>query len=159
MHRVIRQTTELGPCTRHTGGALLMKVTKPLKGLAAALIAAGIRVPSACRAGSIPLGDPSFEDYVVPTAVGYAYAGPAGSGYRPTSAWVDDLDSPSGYTQDDAASNWLYNSAYGESSAEHRAAARARVIRRCTALAITTRERRMPCSSAADLHAVGLGTR
>ena len=101
-----------------------MKVTKPLKGLAAALIAAGIWVPSACRAGSIPLGDPSFEDYVVPAAVGYAYAGPAGSGYRPTSAWVDDLDSPPGYTQDDAASNWLYNSAYGESSAEHR---------RCTA--------------------------
>ncbi len=102
-----------------------MKVTKPLKGLVAALMAAGIWVPSACRAASIPLGDPSFENYVVPAAVGYAYATPPpeGAGYRPTSAWVDDLDSPAGYVQDDNDSNWLYNSAYAEASAAHRRAA------------------------------------
>ena len=32
------------------------------------------------------------------------------------SPWVDDLDSPPGYTQDNSASNWLYNSAYAEAT-------------------------------------------
>jgi hypothetical protein len=55
------------------------------------------------------LGDPSFEAFAVP-AVGYAYA----DDYRPTSAWVDDPDSPPGYIQDDADSQWLYSSTYAE---------------------------------------------
>jgi hypothetical protein len=95
-----------------------MKIGNWLKCVPAALLAAGLTIPNVAYAVNVPLGDASFESYVVP-AVGYAYA----NSYRPTSAWVDDLDSPSGYTQDDANSNWLYNSAYGESSATHRRAA------------------------------------
>ncbi len=102
-----------------------MRIKNWCRKLAAALLAAGIWVPSMAYAVNIPLGDPSFEDYVVPPASGYAYAAPppAGVAYRPTSAWVDDLDSPPGYTQDNHSSNWLYDSAYGESSAAHRRAA------------------------------------
>jgi len=74
------------------------------------------------NAATISLGDSSFEDYVVP-ARGYAYAADPFGAYRPTSAWVDDLNSPPGYTQDDGNSNWIYNTAYGESSATHRRAA------------------------------------
>jgi hypothetical protein len=58
---------------------------------------------------NIPLGDPSFEAFAVP-AIGYAYA----DTYRPTSAWVDDPDNPPGYTQDNAASHWLYDADYAE---------------------------------------------
>ena len=92
-----------------------MKLGNWLKCVPGALLAAGVWLPNFAYAADIPLGDPSFEAYVVP-AVGYAYA----NAYRPTSAWVDDLDSPPGYTQDNANSNWLYNAAYGESSALHR---------------------------------------
>src|SRR5262245_22912458 len=74
------------------------------------------------NAADIPLGDPSFEAYVLPSR-GYAYAADPLGAYRPTSAWVDDLNSPPGYTQDDGNSNWIYNTAYGESSALHRRAA------------------------------------
>jgi hypothetical protein len=105
-----------------------MKVGNWCKNVAAALLAAGIWLPNVSYAANIPLGDASFEDFTVPSSFGYAYAAPLGSpkvnvGYRPTSAWVDDLSSPMGYTQDDKVSNWLYNSAYGESSAAHRRAA------------------------------------
>jgi hypothetical protein len=58
---------------------------------------------------NIPLGDPSFEDYVVP-AIGYAYA----NSYRPTSDWVDDPDSPPGYTEDNVVSAWLYDADYAD---------------------------------------------
>jgi PEP-CTERM motif len=100
-----------------------MKVTKWWKKLSVAIAAAGIWLPSTAFAVNIPLGDPSFEDYMVPAGVstGYAYA----DAYRPTSAWIDDLDSPPGYTQDDAASNWLYSAAYadyGGSSGAHKRA-------------------------------------
>jgi hypothetical protein len=88
-----------------------MKVTNWCKGLAAKLVAAGVLVPSAAYAVDLPIGDPSFEAFVVP-AIGYAYS----DTYRPTSAWVDDLDSPPGYTEDDGFSAWLYNSAYAEST-------------------------------------------
>lgn len=97
-----------------------MKVRNWLKSAAAALLAAGLWFPGAVQAANIPLLDPSFEDFVVPSA-GYAYA----NAYRPTSAWVDDLDSPgASYTQDDGASNWLYNSSYAESGPPHRPAPR-----------------------------------
>lgn len=96
-----------------------MKIGNWFKSVPAVLLAAGFWIPNVAYAVNIPLADASFEDYVVP-AVGYAYA----DEYRPTSAWVDDLDAPgAGYTQDDANSNWLYNAAYGESSALHRRAA------------------------------------
>lgn len=78
----------------------------------ATLLAAGVLMPEQAKASiAIPLGDPSFENFVVP-AIGYAYA----NLYRPTSAWVDDLDSPPGYSQDDGLSNWLYNAAYAEAA-------------------------------------------
>lgn len=87
-----------------------MKVKNWLRKVPAALLAAGIFVPGVAYALDHPLGDPSFENFVVPPAIGYAYA----NTYRPTSPWVDDLDSPPGYTQDNAASNWLYDAAYAE---------------------------------------------
>jgi hypothetical protein len=98
-----------------------MKITGWCKTLKASLVAAGILLPSIAHAINIPLGDPSFESYVVP-AIGYAYA----NSYRPTIPWVDDLDSPPGYTQDDSKSAWLYNSAYAEdpTNANSRAAPR-----------------------------------
>jgi hypothetical protein len=92
-----------------------MKIGNWFKSVPAVLLAAGVWIPNVAYGVNIPLADASFEDYVVP-AVGYAYA----NQYRPTSGWVDDLDSPPGYTQDNATSNWLYNAAYGESSAAHR---------------------------------------
>ena len=71
-----------------------MKITNWRKKLAAALVAAGIWVPSTAFATDIPLGDPSFEDFTVSA---YAYS----DTYRPTSAWVDDLYSTGGYVEDD----------------------------------------------------------
>jgi hypothetical protein len=91
-----------------------MKVTNWTKKLRVTLVAAGICVPGAAYAQVIPLGDPGFEAYTVPVTPGYAYAAPPNGSYRPTSAWVDDLDNPPGYTQDDGVSNWLYNAAYAE---------------------------------------------
>lgn len=91
-----------------------MTVTRWWKKLSAAIVAAGIWVPSA-YAINIPLGDPSFEAYAVPAA-GYAYAAEPHGTYRPTSAWVDDLDSPVGYIQDNHASNWLYTATYAENA-------------------------------------------
>ncbi len=86
-----------------------MKVTNWCRKLSAAIVAAGIWVPNIAHAITIPLGDPSFEAYTVP-AIGYAYS----NLYRPTSPWVDDLDNPPGYTQDDGFSAWLYNATYAE---------------------------------------------
>ena len=99
-----------------------MKVTNWCKKLRAAMLAGGVWIPSAVYAQNIPLGDPSFEAYVVPAAVGYAYATPppAGAGYRPTSPWVDDLDSPSGLTQDNNDSNWLYDANYAQNGSTAR---------------------------------------
>jgi hypothetical protein len=90
-----------------------MKVTNWRRKLIKSLVAAGALVPSASYALDIPLGDPSFEAYVVP-ARGYAYAAEPFGAYRPTSPWVDDLDSPPGFTQDNGASNWIYNATYAE---------------------------------------------
>ena len=91
-----------------------MKVTNWTKKISAAILAAAFWVPSA-HAIDIPLGDPGFEAYQVnpypgPSPAGYAYA----NLYGGTSAWIDDLDSPPGYTQGNSISNWLYNTAYGE---------------------------------------------
>lgn len=92
-----------------------MKVTNWCKKLSATLVAAGLLAPAVSYAANIPLGDPSFEAYSVPSR-GYAYAADPLGAYRPTSAWVDDLDSPPGYTQDDGVSNWIYNATYAEAT-------------------------------------------
>lgn len=97
-----------------------MKITNWCRNLSATIVAAGIWVPSMAHAANIPVGDPSFEDYAVPAAVGYAYAADPLGAYRPTSAWVDDLDSPAGYTQDNSDSNWLYDSNYAETGSTER---------------------------------------
>lgn len=104
-----------------------MKVTNWCRKLSAALLAAGVLAPGVSYAIDIPLGDPSFEAFSVPAfpgGLGYAYS----DTYRPTSAWVDDLDSPGPptYVQDDGDSNWLYDAAYAEggSTARKRAAPR-----------------------------------
>ncbi len=86
-----------------------MKIKNWCRHLASTLVAAGIWIPATSYAFDIPLGDPSFESFAAPAA-GYAYS----DAYRPTSAWVDDLDSPPGYTEDDGSSNWLYTAAYAE---------------------------------------------
>src|SRR5690348_1300414 len=95
-----------------------MKVTNWTKKMIAAIVAGGALAPGVCRAINVPLGDAGFEAYTVssatPPAGGFAYA----NEYRPTSAWVDDLDNPSfpgdSYLQDTGDSNWIYNSAYAE---------------------------------------------
>jgi len=92
-----------------------MKITNWRRKIAASLVAAGMIAPASAFAIDIPLGDPSFEAYVVPGR-GYAYAADPLGAYRPTSPWVDDLDNVPGYTQDDAASNWLYTAAYAEAT-------------------------------------------
>ncbi len=97
-----------------------MKVTNWRKKLMQSLVAAGTLVPTAGYAIDIPLGDPSFEDYVVPTPRNYAYAVDPLGAYRPTSPWVDDLDSPPGFAQDAGSSNWIINSAYAEASATNK---------------------------------------
>lgn len=89
-----------------------MKIRNWCRKIPAVLMAAGIWVPTTAYALDIPLGDPSFESFVVPANPGYAYS----NSYRPTSAWVDDLDNPPGYTQDDGFSNWLYDAAYAEAT-------------------------------------------
>ena len=72
-----------------------MKVTKWTRKMMAAIVAGGALAPGVSRAVNVPLADPSFEAYMVSSAAppigGYAYA----NAYRPTSGWVDDLDSPS----------------------------------------------------------------
>jgi hypothetical protein len=96
-----------------------MKITNWCRKLSAAIVAAGVWVPSIAYAQfNIPLGDPSFEDYAVP-AIGYAYA----NDYRPTSAWIDDQDNPPGYTQDNSASAWLYDADYSDDPTFSRRAA------------------------------------
>jgi hypothetical protein len=96
-----------------------MKITNWTKKLSAAIVAAGIWAPSVAHAINIPVGDSGFETYVVP-ARGYAYAADPLGAYRvspaPLSPWVDDLDNPVGYVQDDGDSHWLYNSTYAETS-------------------------------------------
>jgi hypothetical protein len=89
-----------------------MNKTEMLGRFSATLLAAGVLAPEKANADII-LGDPGFENFVVPPfpPAGYAYS----DTYRPTSAWVDDLDHNSGgYVQDDGESNWLYNAAYAE---------------------------------------------
>jgi hypothetical protein len=105
-----------------------MKVTNWCRKLVASIVAGGALAPGISYAVDIPLGDPSFDTYVVP-ARGYAYAADPFGAYRvgppPISAWVDDLDSPPGFTQDNGNSNWIYNSNYAENlSASHRPAPR-----------------------------------
>jgi PEP-CTERM motif len=101
-----------------------MKVINWCKTLRIALLAGGTLMPGAVYAQNIPLGDPSFDAFAVPAfspgppaAGGFAYA----DTYRPTSAWVDDLDHNSGgYIQDDDGSNWLYDAAYAEGASTAR---------------------------------------
>lgn len=95
-----------------------MKISNWCKKLSATMVATGVLVPAVSHAINLPLGDPSFEVYdSTPHNGGLAYAKASGTytgAYRPTSPWVDDLDNPPGYTQDDASSNWLYTAAYAE---------------------------------------------
>ena len=95
-----------------------MKVTNWRKKLAIAIASMGIWIPSVAYAINIPLADPSFEDFTVPAA-GYAYA----NTYRPTSGgstiWTIRCPATLKTTR---ASNWLYNTAYGEDGPPFRGA-------------------------------------
>ncbi|WP_428307715.1 PEP-CTERM sorting domain-containing protein [Lacipirellula sp.] len=87
-----------------------MKITNWRRTVGVSLIAAGLWAPSQAQAVDIPLGDPSFEAYVVPQsgpAAHYAYS----DLYRPTSAWIDNLDLEG---QDDGDGNWIYDATYAE---------------------------------------------
>src|SRR5262245_57824822 len=97
-----------------------MKVANWTRKIVASILAGGALTPGLCRALDIPLGDPSFETYVVPATPGYAYAVPPNGSYRPTSPWVDDLDSPPGFAQDAGSSNWIYGAAYAEAAATNK---------------------------------------
>ena len=90
-----------------------MRIGNWCKKLSATLVAAGIFLPSISVAANIPLGDPSFEAYTVPPAVGYAYA----DEYRPTSAWIANQDMAG---EDSADSNWLYDADYAENGSSVR---------------------------------------
>lgn len=88
-----------------------MKVTNWRKTVGVSLLAAGLWSPSQAQAVNIAIGDPSFEAYVVPQSgpgSHYAYS----DLYRPTSAWIDDLDMSE---QDDGEGNWIYDATYSES--------------------------------------------
>lgn len=101
-----------------------MKVTNWCRKMVATILAGGALSPGLVHAVSIPLGDPSFELYDTTPHGNFAYAAPDPAhgytgAYRPTSPWVDDLNSPLSaafvqHTQDDLDSNWLYNNAYAE---------------------------------------------
>lgn len=95
-------------------GDCLMKVTNWTRTIVASLIAAGLWLSQA-HALNIPLADPSFESYAIPTGgapgTQYAYA----HLYRPTSAWVDDQEHFSApYVQDTNPSSYLYTTAYAD---------------------------------------------
>jgi hypothetical protein len=92
-----------------------LKIKNWHRRIAASFVAAGLWLPATSYALNIPLQDSSFESFVVP-ALGYAYS----NEYRPDSPWVDDLDSPVGFHQDDGESSWLYNAAYAENPTNSR---------------------------------------
>jgi hypothetical protein len=106
----------------------LMKVTNWVRKAAVKLVAAGVLLPSAAYAAiDLPLGDPSFEDYVLtpdyPTGAGYAYS----DDYVSQSEWIDDLNGagfPADYIQSDGISSWLYEVQYGEDGPPFRPAPR-----------------------------------
>lgn len=87
-----------------------MKVMNWKRAAAATLLAAGCWAPSIVQAANIPLGDPSFEAYVLPTPGVEAYA----NTYRPTSAWVGNPDGSGPLDGGPGGSNWLYDSTYAE---------------------------------------------
>lgn len=92
-----------------------MKITNWHKKFMATLVAGGLLASTALHAEMIPLGDAGFEDYALPGGggtSGFAYQ----NGYRPTSPWVDDPDSPPGYTEDGGRSNWMYDAAYASTT-------------------------------------------
>jgi hypothetical protein len=94
-----------------------MKISKWHRKLVAALLASGLLAPAAAQALDIPLGDPSFEQFVVPTtspAAGYAYAGIVPVHYRPTSPWISRPGAGNFQDGGPHGSNWIYNSAYAE---------------------------------------------
>jgi hypothetical protein len=104
-----------------------MKISNWCKKVALSLVAAGCVNPAAMAAVNIPLGDPSFEDYQIPTAgvaagLQYAYAIDTRLNkfdYRPTSAWISRIDdniAGQPFHQDGGkdASNWIYTAAYAE---------------------------------------------
>jgi hypothetical protein len=87
-----------------------MRVSNWRKTVYTSLVSAGLLAPQAAQAVNIPLGDPGFEAFSVPS-YGYAYS----NIYRPISAWIDDQDNPTADRhQDDGDSNWLYDASYGE---------------------------------------------
>jgi hypothetical protein len=94
-----------------------MKITRWYQRLGAALLACGLLSPAAAQAVNIPLGDPSFEAYAVPTTgptAGYAYAGLTSFNYRPTSPWISRPGAGNYQDGGPTGSNWLYNATYAE---------------------------------------------
>jgi hypothetical protein len=102
-------------------GKNIMKICNWCKKLSVTMLAAGWLLPVSAQAVvNIPLGDPSFEQFVVSSSLGYAYAGPPDNAntYRPDSAWISRIDDNiNGANFQDGgahASNWIYNAAYAE---------------------------------------------
>lgn len=87
------------------------------------MVAAGWFLPYSFGAVNIPVGDPSFEDFQVPTtsaAAGYAYAGIVATHYRPTSAWISRPGAGNYQDGGPLGSNWIYNAAYAEGASAER---------------------------------------
>jgi hypothetical protein len=100
-----------------------MKISNWCKKACLAVVAAGWFVPESIAQVNIPLGDPSFEDFQVPTtspAAGYAYAGIVATHYRPTSDWISRPGAGNYQDGGPHGSNWLYNAAYAESASPAR---------------------------------------
>lgn len=100
-----------------------MTVSKWYRKIAGSLLAAGLLAPAVVHAVNIPIGDPGFEDFQVPTTgptAGYAYAGNTGANPHyindtgPTSAWISRLDDGNYQNGGTSASNWIYNASYAE---------------------------------------------
>src|SRR5262245_51467318 len=101
--------------SRHAFAEHPSKVPYWRRKLLAIIVAGGAVLPGISYAVNIPLCDPSFDLYIFPAAVGYAYAQDPFGKYRHdvvNSPWVDDPDSPPGFAQDAGGSNWIYDSNY-----------------------------------------------
>lgn len=90
-----------------------MKISNWYKVVGASLVACGMLSPQSAMALDIPLGDPSFEAYVLPNPGVEAYA----STYVPTSAWIGLPGAGNYQNAGPHGSNWLYSATYAEAGA------------------------------------------
>lgn len=96
-----------------------MKISHWHKVLGASLVACGMLAPEYAAAIDIPLGDPSFEAYVLPNPGVEAYA----NTYKTASAWIGRPGAGNYQNAGPHGSNWLYSATYAEAQAVTKRAA------------------------------------